>query len=894
MRRELTKRTIGPDEVLAIVHGGTSSSTDLEAVEQFNALTIPELNAFNGVIAKEADGSINKNHIPNEIYTANHPHLGDKYLSVVVGTTNQFPITDYNSWTTYAISAKYGLTDVVTSLDTLTGVITLTAPTMIGTVKLNVNEKVYNVSVVPDYPATPVIISPTTNSTDLPRTNTVLATRFEMVGDGTDVHIGTDWEIATDTGFNNVVISSYDDTVNKTTYTFTVPNLNTQYYIRVRYTGQSTGHSGWSDVVKVKTTSVVGPSVELAILLPNETLSGGCFGQAVAINDTGTKIAVGAPYADIPFSVTSQVYDDSGAVYIFSGSNGQYTQESKIQNLSKITQLLPTIPVDGEIKLYDGQTLLKTLTYSDSGTIITLPNAITKNIRLYGRGGAGYKDPIYKTTYKWGASTYPEYQEVFKYEYYKYLDDNVTFHSGWAAGVLTSPKENPPSSPPTSLNQTYIYHYNKTYINSDGPYGPYLLYGRQYVISYDNYSFTARTYVGVVDSSVITGYTTVDGQTSSLKVLNDHRNATFDFPGGVGQAAKQTEYPLNMGSGERLGSHILMSSDSNELLVTKITGSAPMLSINNGQSFGSFDTIKNINGTWLVSETGNDNTNYTNYGYSVAASSDHSLVAVGNPGSTQSNPGDISVFNKVSGSLVFSHKETAPAWATEFGRNVVMSGNGGYIAIRADNANISLPAVVCIYSISNGNFTHVQDITTKVVSEKNSFGNSIAFNGKGDTLVISSGTRSNGSYYNDDGYTLSKLGSGDVYIYNKGQNGQYVQAAVLSPPNNEGNFGTFGASISINSSGNILAVGSPDASVTVNGIGYTGCVYIYMKNTAGVWNLERTLIPSELVDPNDYVYLDFGRSLQLSADGRKLAVGAPGYRPIGSTNMRDGAVFIFG
>ena len=627
------------------------------------------------------------------------------------------------------------------------------------------------------------------------------------------------------------------------------------------------------------------------MLTPTTPTASSHFGSSVCISPNGDCVAVGAPYADVG---GGNGVENSGAVFVFSKGVAGYSEDVKINNLGLVTKLLPTIPVGGEIKLYDGQTLLRTLTYSDTGTTIALPVAITKNMRLDGRGGAGYQDPIYTTTYKWDATIYPEYQEVFKYEQDTYLDNNDTFYRNWEAGVLTRPNEVLPSSPPTYLNQTYIYHYNMTYINSDGPYGPYLLYGRQYVTSYDNYSFTARTYVGVVDSSMITGYTPVNGQKSSLKVLNDHRSATFDFPGGEGQAANQTVYPLNMGSGERLGSHILMSSDSNELLVTKITGSDPMLSINNGQSFGSFDTITNVNGTWLVSETGNDNTNYTNYGYSVAASSDHSLVAVGNPGSTQSNPGDISVFNKVSGSLVFSHKETAPAWATEFGRNVVMSGNGGYIAIRADNANISLPAVVCIYSISNGNFTHVQDITTTVVSEKDSFGNSIAFNGNGDTLVISSGTRSNGSYYNDDGYTLSKLGSGDVYIYNKGQNGQYVQAAVLSPPNNEGNFGTFGASISINSSGNILAVGSPDASVTVNGIGYTGCVYIYMKNTAGVWNLERTLIPSELVDPNDYVYLDFGRSLQLSADGSKLAVGAPGYRPIGSANMRDGAVFIFG
>ena len=155
MRRELTKRTIGPDEVLAIAHGGTSSSSDLEAVEEFNALTIPELNAFNGVIAKEVDGSINRNHIPNEIYSSSRGHLGDKVLSVVSGTTNSFLITDFNSWTTYDIEVRYGNSIIPFTLSQNTGEITFTAPVYLGTVKIVINDAVYNVTVVPDHPATP-------------------------------------------------------------------------------------------------------------------------------------------------------------------------------------------------------------------------------------------------------------------------------------------------------------------------------------------------------------------------------------------------------------------------------------------------------------------------------------------------------------------------------------------------------------------------------------------------------------------------------------------------------------------------------------------------------------------------------------------------------------------
>ena len=43
----------------------------------------------------------------------------------------------------------------------------------------------------------------------------------------------TDWQIATDTGFTNIVSSSTNDTINKTSYTPPTPlSLNTTYYVR--------------------------------------------------------------------------------------------------------------------------------------------------------------------------------------------------------------------------------------------------------------------------------------------------------------------------------------------------------------------------------------------------------------------------------------------------------------------------------------------------------------------------------------------------------------------------------------------------------------------------------------------------------------------------------------
>lgn len=56
------------------------------------------------------------------------------------------------------------------------------------------------------------------------------------IRNATDSHISTDWEIATDINFTNIVNTSLNDTVNLTSYSIpTNLNSNSKYYIRARY-----------------------------------------------------------------------------------------------------------------------------------------------------------------------------------------------------------------------------------------------------------------------------------------------------------------------------------------------------------------------------------------------------------------------------------------------------------------------------------------------------------------------------------------------------------------------------------------------------------------------------------------------------------------------------------
>lgn len=56
----------------------------------------------------------------------------------------------------------------------------------------------------------------------------------------------------------------------------------------------------------------------------------------------------------------------------------------------------------------------------------------------------------------------------------------------------------------------------------------------------------------------------------------------------------------------------------------------------------------------------------------------------------------------------------------------------------------------------------------------------------------------------------------------------------------------------------------------------TGCVYIYTKNTEGLWVYQQTL-----VSPTPVAYEYFGDSIAVSDDGVHLVVGAHGYNPDG-------------
>lgn len=105
-----------------------------------------------------------------------------------------------------------------------------------------------------NFPMKPTITSPTANQLMVSITPTIVSTSMKMIA-STDPHLSTDWQIATDVGFTQIVKSSLNDTVNKTSINFTGLTNLTEYYVRCRHGSTNFGKSEWSDPVHFRTIS---------------------------------------------------------------------------------------------------------------------------------------------------------------------------------------------------------------------------------------------------------------------------------------------------------------------------------------------------------------------------------------------------------------------------------------------------------------------------------------------------------------------------------------------------------------------------------------------------------------------------------------------------------------
>ena len=226
----------------------------------------------------------------------------------------------------------------------------------------------------------------------------------------------------------------------------------------------------------------------------------------------------------------------------------------------------------------------------------------------------------------------------------------------------------------------------------------------------------------------------------------------------------------------------------------------------------------------------------------------------------------------------------------QFGYAIDISLDGNTLAIGANNedsnatgvngnqADNSLDRVGAVYIFTRSNGVWSQQAYIKP-SNSNSFinfGHSVSLSGDGNLLAVgalneNSGSGGIGANQNDS----SKPESGAAYVFTRSGSSwsqiEYIKAPF--PDQND----NFGQSIALSSDGSTLAVGARREASNASGINgdqtnnsasASGAAYVY-SITAGVVNFEAYIKAS-----NSGQFDQFGWSLDLSADGNTLAVGA--------------------
>jgi hypothetical protein len=195
-------------------------------------------------------------------------------LSIPAGAQNKFNGTqDYVEWelstsSTFATLADYyygtsNLTSWNSAQDNLTPITTYYVRVRVGSNKfLSEWSDTVSYTTPNTYVAVPSITSPANGFSDQDAAVTASSSAFSVFN-GSDTHASSDWQLASDSGFTNILEQSMGNTSNKTSYSFTYTlSTSTTYYLRVRHNGTNLGPSGWSNASSFTTRATFEGNIE--------------------------------------------------------------------------------------------------------------------------------------------------------------------------------------------------------------------------------------------------------------------------------------------------------------------------------------------------------------------------------------------------------------------------------------------------------------------------------------------------------------------------------------------------------------------------------------------------------------------------------------------------------
>lgn len=304
------------ESIIPITKGGSGANNVTQAIANLGGLSIDLINAPNGLLRLDEHAWIPTDALPSLIITGS---TISGPTSLTINQVQTYTITNFSDFTIYNLTAIGG------TVSRSGATITYTAPGTEGVSGFTINGRTISITILGTKPAAPTITSPVFDAVSTGTVISATASAFAMVT-GSDTHIASDWQIASDTLFTTIISQSLNDTVNKVSWTSGTLLANTTYYIRARYKGTTYGYGDWSSVNVFNTGTIINITTQEAIIVSSDAAVGDNIGISVSMDGTGTRIAVGAPLNDY---VGGGV--DRGSVYIFLRSGVSWIQEAKIQ-----------------------------------------------------------------------------------------------------------------------------------------------------------------------------------------------------------------------------------------------------------------------------------------------------------------------------------------------------------------------------------------------------------------------------------------------------------------------------------------------------------------------------------------------------------------------------------
>jgi len=329
---------------------------------------------------------------------------------------------------------------------------------------------------------------------------------------------------------------------------------------------------------------------------------------------------------------------------------------------------------------------------------------------------------------------------------------------------------------------------------------------------------------------------------------------------------------------------LALSDDGNILAIGLPNNHEKTPDVTSPHEVGYVEMLSFANGKWTKDLNKLQSTNqkvFNSFGSSVSLSADGNTLAVGEiRGDTASivDCGTVTVFTRQSRSSAWNNSPSVvtsiiPTKDNLFGIIVDLSSDGNTLAVGEPTRDLTQPGSVTIFNRISTSDPWVRDVTMTLVpanpqlNAQYNFGATLSLSGDGNTLATS----------NTLSGTAILKNSGSVILFSrasKTSNWQRELQLLTSAVKNSDDY--FGYGLSLSFTGDTLIVGKSKSSTNFLEDGEAS---IFYKNVNGNWiRNERVLTAPAFTGANK-----FGVALEISADGQTVLIGginSPGFAAV--------------